>query len=90
MQSAQTLIAIDPTLKAAAEKAARDNARSLPSFIEKLLSDYLTTNGYLRTRGAHGIPISQLNAESALSAMAFSATSSSSCARPILLPAPKV
>jgi hypothetical protein len=30
------LIAIDPTLKAAAERAARDNARSLPSFIEKL------------------------------------------------------
>jgi hypothetical protein len=63
VQSAQTLIAIDPTLKAAAEKAARDNARSLPSFIEKLLADHLTANGYLRTPGAHGIPISQLNAE---------------------------
>jgi hypothetical protein len=36
-------IAIDPTLKAAAERAARDNARSLPSFIEKLLSDHLTS-----------------------------------------------
>jgi hypothetical protein len=56
-------IAIDPTLKAAAERAARDNARSLPSFIEKLLSDHLTANGYLRPLSDHGIPVSQLNAE---------------------------
>jgi len=63
MQSAQILLAIDPTLKAAAEKAARDVARSLPSFLEKLLSDHLTANGYLRTSRDHGIPISQLNAE---------------------------
>jgi hypothetical protein len=63
MQSAQMLIAIDPTLKAAAERAARDNARSLPSFIEKLLSDHLTANGYLRPLSDHGIPVSQLNAE---------------------------
>jgi len=57
------LIAIDPTLKAAAERAARDNARSLPSFIEKLLSDHLRANGYLRPLSDHGIPVSQLNAE---------------------------
>jgi hypothetical protein len=63
MQSAQMLIAIDPTLKAAAERAARDNARSLPSFIEKLLSDHLTANGYLRPLSDHGIPVSHLNAE---------------------------
>ena len=62
MQSPQTLIVIDPTLKAAAEKAARDNARSLPSFIEKLLSDHLTATGYLPQPRSHGIPISQLNA----------------------------
>ena len=63
MESTKMLISMSPTLKAAAEKAARDDARSLPSFFEKLLSDHLTANGYLRTRGAHGIPISQLNAE---------------------------
>ena len=63
MQSAQMLIAIDPTLQAAAERAARDSARSLPSFIEKLLSDHLMANGYLRATRGHGIPVSQLNAE---------------------------
>jgi len=57
------LIAIEPTLKAAAEKAARDSAHSLPSFIEKLLSDHLMANGYLRSTRGHGIPVSQLNAE---------------------------
>jgi len=57
------LIAIDPALKAAAENAARDNARSLTSFIEKVLADHLKANGYLRAAIGHGIPVSQLSAE---------------------------
>ena len=63
MNSAEFLIAMEPALKAAAEKAARDNGRSLPKFVEKLLSDHLSAKGYLRTPGDHGIPVSQLNAE---------------------------
>ena len=63
MNSAELLISMEPTLKAAAEKAARDNARSLAKFIEKLVSDHLSAKGYLRTPGDHGIPVSQLNAE---------------------------
>src|SRR5215207_3546339 len=47
MESTKMLISMTPTLKAAAEKAARDDARSLPSFFEKLLSDHLTATGYL-------------------------------------------
>jgi hypothetical protein len=39
---------IDPTLKAAAEKAAADDQRSLTSLIEKLLADYLRAHGYLK------------------------------------------
>jgi hypothetical protein len=62
MESTKMLISMTPTLKAAAEKAARDDARSLASFFEKLLSDHLTATGYLPQRGSHGIPISQLNA----------------------------
>jgi hypothetical protein len=49
-------IAVAPTLKAALEQAARDNARSVPLFIESLLSEHLTAKGYLRTGGEHGIP----------------------------------
>jgi hypothetical protein len=62
MESAKMMISMTPTLKAAAEKAARDDARSLPSFLEKLLSDHLTATGYLPQPRSHGIPISQLNA----------------------------
>ena len=38
---------INPELKAAAEKAAADDHRSLTSLIEKLLADYLREKGYL-------------------------------------------
>jgi hypothetical protein len=37
---------IEPALKAAAEKAADDDHRSITSLVEKLLSDYLKKNGY--------------------------------------------
>jgi hypothetical protein len=40
-KTAQINLRIDPKLKAAAEKAATDDNRSLTSLIEKLLLDYL-------------------------------------------------
>jgi hypothetical protein len=40
-KTAQVNLRIDPKLKAAAEKAAVDDNRSLTSLIEKLLMDYL-------------------------------------------------
>ena len=46
-RSAQILIRVKPTLKAAAEKGAAGDHRSLSSLIEKLLSDYLRKKGYL-------------------------------------------
>jgi hypothetical protein len=36
-----------PEIKAAAEKAARDDHRSLSSLLEKVLADYLRQRGYL-------------------------------------------
>jgi hypothetical protein len=40
-KTAQVNLRIDPKLKAAAEKAAADDNRSLTSLMEKLLMDYL-------------------------------------------------
>jgi hypothetical protein len=40
---------IDPRIKAAADKAAADDQRSLTSLIEKLLTDYLRKKGYLKS-----------------------------------------
>lgn len=42
------LVRIQPTVKAAAEKAAVDDRRSLSSLVEKLLTDYLRKKGYLK------------------------------------------
>ncbi len=47
-RTTQTIIRTKPSLKAAAEKAARDDGRSLSSLIEKLLADYLRSKGYLK------------------------------------------
>jgi hypothetical protein len=47
LKTAQVNLRIDPQLKAAADKAAADDHRSLTSLIEKLLSDYLKRRGYL-------------------------------------------
>jgi hypothetical protein len=41
LKTAQVNLRIDPKLKAAAEKAAADDNRSLTSLLEKLLMDYL-------------------------------------------------
>jgi hypothetical protein len=38
---------LPPEIKAAAEKAAADDHRSLSSLVEKVLADYLKKQGYL-------------------------------------------
>lgn len=38
---------LPPEVKAAAELAAKDDTRSLSSFLEKLLTDHLKAEGYL-------------------------------------------
>jgi predicted HicB family RNase H-like nuclease len=47
-ESAQLLARIQPSLKAAAEKAAAADRRSLSSLVQKLLADDLRRNGYLK------------------------------------------
>ncbi|MHB0705422.1 hypothetical protein WDZ11_01045 [Roseomonas mucosa] len=47
MKTAQVNLRLLPDLKAAAEKAAADDHRSLTSMIEKLLTDHLRERGYL-------------------------------------------
>ena len=44
-RSSHILIRVQPSLKALAEKAARDDSRSLSSLIEKLLTDHLRAKG---------------------------------------------
>ena len=38
---------LPPEVKAAAEKAAKEDTRSLSSYLEKLLTDHLRSEGYL-------------------------------------------
>ncbi len=42
-------VRVDPHVKEAAERAAADDHRSVASLLEKLLTEYLTEKGYLRT-----------------------------------------
>ena len=42
---------LPPNVKLAAEKAAKDDSRSLSSFLEKLLADHLRKMGYLNDKG---------------------------------------
>lgn len=51
-KSALVQLRMRPSLKAAAEKAAVDDERSLTSLIEKLLADHLRKKGYLPKRDA--------------------------------------
>lgn len=46
-KTAQVNLRITPSLKAAADKAAADDQRSLTSLVEKLLVDHLKDKGYL-------------------------------------------
>jgi hypothetical protein len=48
LKTAQINIRISPKLKAAAEKAAAGDQRSLTSLVEKLLIDHCRTGGYLK------------------------------------------
>jgi predicted HicB family RNase H-like nuclease len=47
----------------AAERAANDGRRSVTSFVERLLADYLHTNGYLRRPGDEGLRPEELTSE---------------------------
>jgi hypothetical protein len=47
-KTAQINMRISPALKAAAEKAAAADHRSLSSLIEKLLADYAKEQGFLK------------------------------------------
>jgi hypothetical protein len=47
-KSATLNLRIDPKIKVAAEKAAAEDRRSLTSLVEKLLTEYLRANGYLK------------------------------------------
>ncbi len=48
VKTAQVNLRMEPSLKAAAEEAARADHRSLTSLVEKLLVDYLRKHGYLQ------------------------------------------
>ena len=48
IKTAQVNLRIEPAKKAAAEKAAEADHRSLTSLIEKLLTDHLRKKGYLK------------------------------------------
>lgn len=41
-------IRLQPETKVALEKAAKDDTRSVSSMVEKILTDYLRKNGYLK------------------------------------------
>jgi len=51
-KSATLNFRIDPSLKEAAEKAAAEDRRSLTSFFEKLLVDYLKAKGFKIPKGS--------------------------------------
>lgn len=48
LKTAQVNLRIDPDLKTLADKAAEADQRSLTSLIEKLLTDYLKKQGFLK------------------------------------------
>lgn len=47
-KSSAISVRVTDAVKDAAEKAARDDHRSLASFVEKLLMEHLTEKGYLK------------------------------------------
>lgn len=51
-KTAQVNLRLPPSLKAAAEQAAAKDRRSLTSLIEKLLTDHLESNGFLKPSAA--------------------------------------
>lgn len=51
-RTAQVGLRLPPAIKAAAQRAAADDHRTLTQLIEKLLADYLRERGYLKKPGA--------------------------------------
>jgi hypothetical protein len=51
LKTAQVNLRIDPDLKALADKAAAADQRSLTSLIEKLLTEHLRKQGFLKAKG---------------------------------------
>ena len=47
LKSAPVSVRLPPEVKLAAEKAAKDDTRSLSSLIEKVLTEHLKAEGYL-------------------------------------------
>jgi hypothetical protein len=45
-------VRVEPETKAALERAAKDDLRSVSSMIEKILVEWLRAKGYLRTSAA--------------------------------------
>lgn len=43
-------IRVEPEIKAAVKQAADDDRRTVASLVEKILVEYLTENGYLKTK----------------------------------------
>jgi hypothetical protein len=65
LKTAQVNLRLKPAMKAAAEKAAAADHRSLTSYIEKLIADDLDARRASRRRGkstSKSIPIGKLNA----------------------------
>jgi hypothetical protein len=50
LKTAQVNLRIDPDLKALADKAAAADQRSLTSLVEKLLTEHLRKNGFLKAK----------------------------------------
>lgn len=42
---------VEPEMKSALEQAAKDDRRSVSSLVEKVLAEWLTEKGYLRSEG---------------------------------------
>jgi hypothetical protein len=62
-KSAQFNMRMDPELKAAAEKAAADERRSLAGLMERLLEEYCRQYGYLKPERRLAIGIEQARLE---------------------------
>jgi hypothetical protein len=63
LKTAQVNLRLKPAMKAAAEKAAAADHRSLTSYVEKLIADDLETRRVSRRKSASkSIPVEKLNA----------------------------
>jgi hypothetical protein len=59
IRTAHVMVRMTPSLRTLAEKAAKDDARSLSSLIEKLLAEHLKAEGYLAVEQPHAGRIAQ-------------------------------